>query len=47
MGMEVRSSTKRSLVFGSPKVDYKGVKEVMGFPSSVDPFPPAALGMLT
>jgi hypothetical protein len=47
MGMEVRSSTKSALVSGSPKVDYKGVKEVMGLPSSIDPFPPAALGMLT
>ena len=47
MGMEVRSSTKRSPVCGSPKVDCKGVKEAMGLPSSIEPFPPAALGMLT
>jgi hypothetical protein len=47
MGMEVRSSTKKAPVSGNPKVDYKGVKEVMGLPSSIDPFPPAALGMLT
>jgi hypothetical protein len=47
MGMEVRSSTKRAPVSSSPKVDYKGVKEVMELPSSIDPFPPAALGMLT
>jgi hypothetical protein len=38
MGMEVRSSTKRAPVSDSPKVDSKGVKEVMGLPSSVDPF---------
>jgi hypothetical protein len=28
-------------------VDYNGVTEVMGLPSSVDPFPPTTLGMLT
>jgi hypothetical protein len=47
MGMEVRSSTKRSHVYGSPKVDCKGVKEAMGLPSSIDDFPPVALGILT
>jgi hypothetical protein len=47
MGMGVRSSTKRAPVSGSPKVDYKGVREVMGLPISIDPFPPTALGMLT
>jgi hypothetical protein len=47
MGMEVRSSTKIAPVSGSPKVDYKGVKEVMGIPRSVDPFPPTTLGILT
>ena len=47
MGMEVRSSTNRSPVYGSPKVDCKGVKEAMGLPSSVYPFPPTALGVLT
>ena len=47
MGMEVRPSTKRALICGSPKVDYKGVKEAMGLPRSVDPFPPATLGVLT
>jgi hypothetical protein len=45
--MEVRSSTKRDPISGTPKVDYKGVKEVMGLPISIDPFPPATLGMLT
>jgi hypothetical protein len=33
MGMEVRSSTKRAPICGSPKVGYKGVNEVMGLPS--------------
>ena len=47
MGMEVRSSTKRAPVCDSPKVDCKGVKEAMGLPSSIDPFPPIALGVLT
>jgi hypothetical protein len=47
MGMEIRSSRKRALISSNPKVDYKGVKEVMELPSFVDPFPPTALGMLT
>jgi len=47
MGMEVRSSTNRAPVCGSPKVDCKGVKEAIGLPSSIDPFPPTALGVLT
>jgi hypothetical protein len=47
MEIEVRSSTNRSLVCGNPKADCKGVKEAKGFPSSVDPFPPIALGVLT
>jgi hypothetical protein len=47
MGMEVRSSTNRSLVCGSPKVDCNGVKESMGLPSSVDPFPLATLGVFS
>jgi hypothetical protein len=38
---------KRAPISNNPNVEYKGVKEVMGLPSSVDPFPPATLGMLT
>jgi hypothetical protein len=47
MEIEVRSSTNRAPVCGNPKADCKGVKEAMGLPSSVDPFPPIALGVLT
>ena len=47
MGIEVRSSTNRTPVCGNPKADCKGVKEAMGLPSSVDPFPPISLGILT
>ena len=47
MELEVRSSTNRASVYGNPKVDCKGVKEAMGLPSSIDPFPPTALGVLT
>jgi hypothetical protein len=47
MGIEVRSSTNRALVCGNPKVDCKGVKEAIGLPSSIDPFPHIALGVLT
>ena len=47
MGIEVRSSTNRASVCGNPKADCKGVKEAIGPPSSVDPFPPIALGVLT
>ena len=47
MGMEVKSSKNRAPFCGSPKVDCKGVKEAMGLPRSIDPFPPVALGMLT
>jgi hypothetical protein len=47
MGIEVRSSTNRAPVCGNPKADCKGVKEAMGLPSSVDPFPPISLCVLT
>ena len=45
MGIEVRYSTNRAPVSGNPKADCKGVKEAIGLPSSVDPFPPIALCM--
>jgi hypothetical protein len=47
MGIEVRSSTNRSPVYGNLKEDYKGVKEAMGLPISIVPFPPISLGILT
>jgi hypothetical protein len=47
MGIEVRSSTNRAPVYGNPKADCKGVKEAMGLPSFVDPFPPIALGVFS
>jgi hypothetical protein len=47
MEIDVRSSTNRAPVCGNPKANCKGVKEAMGLPSSVDPFPPIALGVLT
>jgi len=47
MEIEVRSSTNRAPVCGNPKANYKGVKEDMELTSSVDPFPPIALGVLT
>jgi hypothetical protein len=47
MDIEVRSSTNTAPVYGNPKADCKGVKEAMGLPSSVDPFPPITLGVLT
>ena len=43
----MRSSTNRDPVYGNPKADCKGVKEAMGLPSSLDPFTPIALGVLT
>jgi hypothetical protein len=42
MGIEVRSSTNRAPVCWNPKADCKGVKEAIGLPSSIDPFPPIA-----
>jgi hypothetical protein len=47
MEIEMRSSTNRPHVFGNPKADCKRVKEAMGLPRSVDPFPPISLGVLT
>jgi hypothetical protein len=47
MEIEVRSSTNRAPICGNPKEDCKGVKEAMGLPSYVDPFPPISLGVLT
>ena len=47
MGIEVTSSKNRAHVCGNPKADCKGVKEAIGIPSSVDPFPPISLGVLT
>jgi hypothetical protein len=47
MEIEVRSSTNRAPIYGNPKVDCKGVKEAMGLPSSVYPFPSISLGILT
>jgi hypothetical protein len=47
MDIEVRSSTNMAPVYGNLKANCKGVKEAVGLPSSVDPFPFVSLVILT